>query len=113
MLIFQNLHLPECTFGRNYITPNAYFPEFTLARMYIWPKLHYPENLFSRIYTKQNLGLFENTFSRKFIFQKFFSSKIHSLETIFHSKNYPMFRLFISNKQKKLLVEIKKRCDNS
>ena len=24
-----------------------------------------------------------------------------------------MFRLFISNKQNKLLVEIKKRCDNS
>ena len=75
-------------------------------------KLHFPKNLFNRIYTCQNLHLAEIspkayfpeiTFPRKFIF----------LETIFHSKIYNLFMLFISNKQKKLLVEIKKRSDNS
>ena len=84
--------LPECTFGRYYISPKAYFPEFTLARMYIWPKLHFPDSLF---------------------FRNYISSEIHFLETIFHSKNSTMFRLFISDKLTKLLVEIKKRCDNS
>ena len=92
-LIFQNLHLPECTFGRNYLAPKAYFTEFTLARMYIWLKLHFPENLYLPEFT--------------------YPQKIRFLETIFHSKNYTMFRLFISNKQNNLFVEIKKRCDNS
>ena len=64
-----NVHLPECTFDRNYISPKTYFPEFTLSRMYIWPKLHFPENLFSRIYTSQNVHLAEITFPRKLIFQ--------------------------------------------
>ena len=49
--IFQNGHLPECTFGGMDIYPKNYFPELTLARMYIWPKLHFPESLFSRNYT--------------------------------------------------------------
>ena len=92
MLIWQNLHLLECTFGRNYISPKAYFPQFILNKIGVWSKTHFPQNLFVRNYI---------------------SSKIHFLETIFHSKNYTMFRLFISNKQNKLLVEIKKRCDNS
>ena len=65
--------------------------------MYIWPKLHFPKSFFP-----------ENLFFRNYI-----STKIGFLETIFHSKNYSMFRLFISSKQNKLLVEIKKRCDNS
>ena len=84
-LIFQNLHLPECTFGRYYISLKAYFPEFTLARMYIWPKLHFPERLFARIYTKQNLHLVETTFSRKLILQK-----LHFLKNSF-SRNYFSF----------------------
>ena len=89
---------------------------FTLIRMYIWPKLHFPENLFSRIFSKQNLRLVENIFSRKLIFLKLhflkhsFSRNYFSFEKL---KNYTMFRLFISSKQNKLLVEIKKRCDNS
>ena len=60
--------------------------------MYIWPKFYFPESLFSRIYI---------------------SSKIHFLETIFNSKNYTMFRLFIFNKQSKLFVEIKEGWDSS
>ena len=44
MLIWQNLHLSECTFGRNYIFPKTYLPECIPARMYIWPKLRFPEN---------------------------------------------------------------------
>ena len=81
--------------------------------MYIWPKLHFPESLFSGIFTKQNLRLVETHFPENLFFRNYISSKIHFLETIFHSKNYTMFRLFISSKQNKLLVEIKKRCDNS
>ena len=91
-LIFQNLHLPKCTFGRNYISPKTYFPEFILNKIYVWSKTHYSVNSF---------------------FRNYISSKIHFLETIFQSKNYTMFRLFISNKQSKLFVEIKKRCDNN
>ena len=63
-----------------------------LNKIYVWSKTHFPENLF---------------------FKNFISSKIHFLETIFQSKNYTMFRLFISNKQNKPLVEIKKRCNIS
>ena len=85
--------------------------ECTLARMYIWPNVRFPKTLFSGIDACQiwpNGHISENLFSRNYIL-----SKIHFLETIFHSKNYTMFRLFISNIQNKLLGAIKKRRDNS
>ena len=67
MYIWPKLHftknlfarMPECTFGRNYISPKTCLPEFTLARMYIWPKLFFPKTYFP-----------ECTFGRNYISRK-------------------------------------------
>ena len=80
--------------------------------MYIWPKLHFPESLFSRIFLNKIYVWSKTHFPENLFFRNNISSKIQFLEAIFHWKNYCIFRLFISSKQNKLLVEIKKRCDN-
>ena len=93
-----NVHLSECTFGRNYISPKAYFPEFTLARMYIWPKLHFPESLFSRIYTCQNVHLAEITFPQKLIFQILYTL----------NRNFVIDRIYITKIYNIMLVHFQK-----
>ena len=81
--------------------------------MYIWPKLHFPENLFARIYTCQNVHSAEITFPPKAYFSEItFPQKFIFWKLYFIQKIILMFRLFISNMQNKLLVKIKKRCDN-
>ena len=61
MYIFQNGHLPECTFGRifpqMYIFQNGHLPECTFGRMDISPNLHFPELTFGRMDTCQNVQL--------------------------------------------------------
>ena len=91
--------------------------------------MNIPQKIFSRIDTCQNVDLAKRTFFQKLSFQnlhlseftfgrnhispKAYFPEIAFSETIFHSKNYTMFRILVSNKQNKLLVKVKNLDNNN
>ena len=104
----QTVDLAKWTFS-----PKTYFSELTLARLYIWPNGHFPKWIFSRIDSCQNVHLAGIRFTLKLIFQKLHFLENSFSRNYFSFEKYTTFRLFISKQQNKLLVEIKKCCDNS
>ena len=103
MYIFQNGHLPECTFGRMDISPNVHFPEWTLARMYIWPNVHFPECTFSRMDISPKKLWAEWTFPRCTFSTMDTCQNVHLVEwtflpkPIFQNGHLPKCTIDISN----------------
>ena len=96
-LSFQNLHSPESTFSRNYISPKTHFPkflhftEFTFSRNYISPKNYFPEFTLARIYISPKLHLPENSFSRNYAYRVLV---ISFRKMIFHLVKFTLRKIY-------------------